>query len=682
MMDTSRMKYSRHVHRARIFRLSWTLLVIIIMTCLRWQSIINSDITIQDVSLEATQVQSTSSARRLLAVISHRQIIMNNGTSVPGSTSCRGAQLYEELHDAFKNLFILSDVIGKKDINCPTLQKASAEFWFAVVLLSLAILIVLLVIAIIADSFFCPSVSEMVRQLDIPPIVAGVTLLPLGNGAPDVFSSIMSAAKGSGGIGAGAIGGAGLFVVTIVLGTVFLVAKPFKVPQKAFMRDCLFYFACLSYVVFLLYSSYVKQSEMRVYFMAIMPIIYVIYIITMVTSELFRKDINRKSVFTGLEQPFLSEEEDDETIDSSSPIEEFMSARDVFERGSNHVASDILPAGSPHYSVVDYYFRAVEMKANLSHHLTDGVRETPYTSARATDISDLSKIITMEAPAIMIQHANQEDEAEKILIRSKSRRRSLSYDAGSLPLLLEMDNASRDSGIDSVEFQSLHSRQEQIMSNPTDSESEREAGTTISATELGSNEDLKDGLERPNDDDTLESAVHENHRMDKLISALEVIWITVEFPIYWLVAFFVPEPDPKKFRLWLLAVNISLFPILIVAFWTNVAGLEKTPSFMYYIPLISAPVAASIYCIHRMLRTQVKCNESPSQQYYEIRNDYSENEDTVASDEVTNYSKRTQLLMTCMSFLSCIMLLSLTADKLVDYLVAFGSILKIGNSPH
>jgi solute carrier family 24 (sodium/potassium/calcium exchanger), member 6 len=99
-----------------------------------------------------------------------------------------------------------------------------------------------------AEEFFCPVVRRVAWWLRLSPNTAGVTLLALGNGAPDVFASLAAFSSGDGGsgeIGAGMIGAivsAGTFVSGGVVGAVAVVAAPFEVPKVAFLRDAWFYF--------------------------------------------------------------------------------------------------------------------------------------------------------------------------------------------------------------------------------------------------------------------------------------------------------------------------------------------------------------------------------------------------------------------------------------------------------
>ncbi|OIW13561.1 hypothetical protein TanjilG_29302 [Lupinus angustifolius] len=80
--------------------------------------------------------------------------------------------------------------------------------------------------------------------------MAAVTLLSLGNGAPDVFSSLAALRSGQPRTGLGAILSAGAFVSALVVGFVAIYAAPFSVDPAPFIRDVLFY---LTSALFLFY---------------------------------------------------------------------------------------------------------------------------------------------------------------------------------------------------------------------------------------------------------------------------------------------------------------------------------------------------------------------------------------------------------------------------------------------
>ncbi|OAY42249.1 hypothetical protein MANES_09G164900v8 [Manihot esculenta] len=79
------------------------------------------------------------------------------------------------------------------------------------------------------------------HHLNLSPSLGGVTLLALGNGAPDVFASLAAVRSGQYRTGFGAILSAGTFVSAFVVGFVAIYAAPFNVDPGSFVRDVGFY---------------------------------------------------------------------------------------------------------------------------------------------------------------------------------------------------------------------------------------------------------------------------------------------------------------------------------------------------------------------------------------------------------------------------------------------------------
>ncbi|XP_072988429.1 cation/calcium exchanger 1-like [Typha latifolia] len=95
------------------------------------------------------------------------------------------------------------------------------------------------------SQYFCSSLESLSNLLMLPPTIAGVTLLSLGNGAPDVFSSVVSfagAGVGVGEVGLSSIMGGALFVSTVVVGLISLLvsSRCVAIDQKSFVRDLCF----------------------------------------------------------------------------------------------------------------------------------------------------------------------------------------------------------------------------------------------------------------------------------------------------------------------------------------------------------------------------------------------------------------------------------------------------------
>lgn len=85
--------------------------------------------------------------------------------------------------------------------------------------------------------------------------MGAVTLLALGNGAPDVFASVAAVGGGQARTGFGAILSAGTFVSAFVVGFVAIYAAPFSVSPAPFVRDVLFYLIAAMFLFYVYLSA-------------------------------------------------------------------------------------------------------------------------------------------------------------------------------------------------------------------------------------------------------------------------------------------------------------------------------------------------------------------------------------------------------------------------------------------
>ncbi|CAN6462858.1 unnamed protein product [Victoria cruziana] len=97
-----------------------------------------------------------------------------------------------------------------------------------------------------ASLHFSTTVTRLASVLRLSPSMAGVTLLALGNGAPDAFASAAALRVGRPRLGLGAVLSAGAFVSGFVFGVVALHAAPFAVRPSQFFRDGFFYLIATS----------------------------------------------------------------------------------------------------------------------------------------------------------------------------------------------------------------------------------------------------------------------------------------------------------------------------------------------------------------------------------------------------------------------------------------------------
>ncbi|XP_072982421.1 cation/calcium exchanger 1-like isoform X2 [Typha latifolia] len=106
-----------------------------------------------------------------------------------------------------------------------------------------------------AANYFCPNLEGLSRLLKLSPTIAGVTLLSLGNGAPDAFSIMVSfLGSDTSDVGLNSVLGGAFFVSSVVVGILSISLSPRKISidKFSFVRDICFLLFVLTVVLAIL----------------------------------------------------------------------------------------------------------------------------------------------------------------------------------------------------------------------------------------------------------------------------------------------------------------------------------------------------------------------------------------------------------------------------------------------
>lgn len=142
------------------------------------------------------------------------------------------------------------------------------------------------------------------------PNVAGVTLLALGNGSPDIFSTIASVQQNEIGQALGSLLGGGMFVSTVVVGSVTLASRSVvpKVTRRPFLRDVGFYFVSIVTIFFICWDGKVYLWE-SCFFIGF----YALYVIVIVVGRLiYQKRKKMRLAKISMTQQVLPVEDQDD----------------------------------------------------------------------------------------------------------------------------------------------------------------------------------------------------------------------------------------------------------------------------------------------------------------------------------------------------------------------------------
>ncbi|KAG2405409.1 hypothetical protein LR48_Vigan03g198500 [Vigna angularis] len=128
---------------------------------------------------------------------------------------------------------------------------------FGQALLALWLVVLFYLLGDTASNYFCSSLEGLSNILRLSPTIAGVTLLSLGNGAPDFFASVVSfsGSSSNGAVGLNSILGGSFFVSCVVLGVISILVSPnqVEVEKASFIRDVLFFLLSLLILLIIIY---------------------------------------------------------------------------------------------------------------------------------------------------------------------------------------------------------------------------------------------------------------------------------------------------------------------------------------------------------------------------------------------------------------------------------------------
>ncbi|PWN49792.1 hypothetical protein IE53DRAFT_387956 [Violaceomyces palustris] len=131
-------------------------------------------------------------------------------------------------------------------------------------------------VGVVASDFFCPNLSTIASRLGLNESTAGVTFLAFGNGSPDVFSTFGAMKSGSGSLAIGELLGAASFIVSVISGSMMLIA-PFRVKAWPFCRDVGFFTVAVALTL-----AFLLDGKLRLFESFILIGLYVAYATTVI----------------------------------------------------------------------------------------------------------------------------------------------------------------------------------------------------------------------------------------------------------------------------------------------------------------------------------------------------------------------------------------------------------------
>lgn len=212
----------------------------------------------------------------------HAACALNPTVSVANTTQADVCALVKQQPAADQCRFIQEHCVSESLVNYVQLYYCHvkpAGYLATCLLQATCVFTLLLLFRILgstAENFFSPILTQLSQELGLPPRLAGVTFLALGNGAPDISSSIAAVRAGQYKMALGSLLGGGMFVGCVVAGSVMLCCQGAKV-RGALIRDVAAYAIAVLAVAVILWSG--KVGLMKACFLLVLYALFVILVL-------------------------------------------------------------------------------------------------------------------------------------------------------------------------------------------------------------------------------------------------------------------------------------------------------------------------------------------------------------------------------------------------------------------
>jgi cation:H+ antiporter len=152
--------------------------------------------------------------------------------------------------------------------------------------------------ALIYGADFIIEQSEKIAlHFDISPFVIGATLIALGTSLPEMAVSMSASYKGSGDIAVANVIGSTIFNISLVLGTVFLIAKTIKPERDLFAKDSSW--SLFPILIFLLMGLDGKLSMLDGVLFLLIMVAYLLFLVQSNQVEEIDKDLAKEKFAWG-----------------------------------------------------------------------------------------------------------------------------------------------------------------------------------------------------------------------------------------------------------------------------------------------------------------------------------------------------------------------------------------------